>query len=909
MLLTPGARVGSYQIVEALGAGGMGEVYRARDSKLGRDVAVKVLRADVAGDRERLARFAREARVLAALNHPNIAHVLELHDDTDSPALVMELVEGATLARRLDAGPLPLEEALEIARQIAEALEAAHERHIIHRDLKPANIKVRPDGLVKVLDFGLAKALDPSDTTAPSDQANSPTITSPAMTMRGVILGTAAYMAPEQAKGRPVDRRADIWAFGCVLYEMLTGRRPFEGEDITETIAAVVSKEPDWTALPAATPPSIRRFLQRLLVKNPKQRIDSAAVVRLELHEVEAALKSGATEIDASGSGARQRWRTPAMAATGLLAAAGAALATWASIPRPAPRVVAPVTRFVLPLPASQPLAQSFNAADIALSPDATHLAYTVGLQSQLMLRALDQLDGAPLEGITGARAPFFSPDGAWVGYFDQSGELRRVSIDGGRPIAICKVDGTSRGASWGADDVIVFATSNSRGLLSVPAAGGEPTMLAGVNAGERAYFFPSVLPGDQGVIYTVVSDSAEGPAVAMLDRDGGRTPLLRAASQAQFIADGYLTYASDESIWTVRFSPASRQLSGPPVRVADVDTSLVQPGVGANVTVSRRGTFAYVQTPAVQARTLAWIARSGSETAIAAPVGHYETPRLSREGASLALVAEDKGNYDIFTWNLSQDSPAQTLMRLTFAETADTYPVWLGSNHLINSGARPQNIFRRRADRGGGEERLTQAPTNQRALAVSPDDRQLIFEENTTDNAWNLMRLTLDGVSTPQPLLRTRFDERNAALSPDGRWMAYESNETGQTQIFVRPFPNVNDAVFRISQDGGRSPVWSPAGGELFFVNGTTMYSVGVQLAPAFRYESPKALFDAPDTLFDARQTLIGGAYRMYDVSKDGQRFLVVKVGRADDPSKTRQSLVVVHNWFENAMGSGSAR
>ena len=804
MALSPGTRFGSYTILSPLGAGGMGEVYRARDSKLDRDVAIKVLRTEVAGERERLARFDREARVLASLNHPNIAHIIGLEDAAGSPALVMELVEGPTLARRIDEGALPLDEALEIARQIAEALEAAHERGIIHRDLKPANVKIRPDGLVKVLDFGLAKALDPTDAAGLADQANSPTITSPAMTMRGVILGTAAYMSPEQAKGRPVDRRADLWACGCVIFEMLTGRRAFEGEDTTETIAAVVSKEPDWTALPPATPSSIRRLLQRLLVKNPKQRLDSAAVLRLELAEVAAVLKNGPTERDAPSVTGFRQWLP--VGVTALLAAVAASLATWVATPKPAPPAVAPVTRFVLTLPATQPLARSFNAPDIALSPAATHLAYTVGMQSQLMIRAFDQLDAVPLAGITGARAPFFSPDGQWVAFFDQGGELRKVSIDGGRPIAICKVDGTSRGASWGADDVIVFATSNSRGLLSVPAAGGEPTLLAAVNAGERGYFFPSVLPGAQGIVYTIDSEGGGGRAVALLDRGGQRIPLLRDASQAEFVEGGYLTYASDESVWAVRFSTASRQVSGPPVRVADVAT----PVIAANVTVSRRGTLAYVRTPRIQARVLAWIARSGLEAPIAAPVGQYGMPRLSPDGTRLAVVVEDDDNHDIYTWDLSPDSPAQTLMRLTFSSLIDAYPLWSRDGRIIHSSVRQgrQNIYRRRADRSGAEERLTQAPTDQRALALSPDDRQLVYEEITADTAWNLMRLTLDGASTPEPLLRTRFDERNAAMSPDGRFMAYESNETGQTEVFVQAVPergrrSVPDLADRRPQPG----------------------------------------------------------------------------------------------------------
>jgi len=906
MAIAPGTRVGPYTVVDLLGTGGMGEVYRGRDSKLGRDVALKVLRSEVAGDTERLARFDREARVLAALNHPNIAHVHGIEDGGASPALVMELVDGPTLAQRILAGPLTLEEAIDTGRQIAEALEAAHERGIVHRDLKPSNVKLRPDGLVKVLDFGLAKALDPMDPQGLTLQADSPTITSPAMTMRGVILGTAAYMAPEQAKGRPVDRRADLWACGCVLYEMLTGRRAFDGEDTTETLAAVVSKEPDWSALPAATPPSLRRLLQRLLVKNSKQRLDSAAAVRLDLAEAEVELKAGVAGGSSGDAGRHRGWPTPALVAAGLLAALGASLATWAALPR-SRAAVAPVTRFMLTLPASQPLAQSFNAPDIALSPEATHLAYTVGLESQLMLRALDTVEAVPIAGITGARAPFFSPDGAWIGYFDQGGELRRVAIDGGRPIVICKVDGTSRGASWGDDDVIVFATSNSRGLLSVPAAGGEPTMRAAVATGERGYFFPAVLPRGQGIVYTVVPEAGGGPSVALLDGNGGRTVLVRDASQAAFVesGSGFLVYAANGSMWAARFTPTSRQVSGSLVRIDDLATSMVQPTVGANVTVSRGGTLAYARTPFVPSRTVAWITRTGAETPIAAPVGRYVTPRLSPDGAWLALTMEDRGNTDIFAWDLLHDSPTQTVVRLTFTESADTYPVWSGNSHVVHNRVQ-RGIVRRRVDGRGGDERLSPDLFDARPLAMSPDGRQLIFEQNSPEAAWDLMRLAVGDPSSARPLLRKRFDERNAALSPDGRWLAYESNETGQTEVFVRPFPNADEAVFRISQTGGRSPVWSPAGGELFFVNGSTMFSVAVQLEPTFRYASPVALFDAPGVLFDARQTMSGGAYRNYDVSADGRRFVVVKIADSSDAA-ARLSLVVVHNWFENAVGSPS--
>jgi len=903
MTLSPGARLGSYTIISALGAGGMGAVYRARDSKLERDVAIKVLRADVAGDRDRLARFSREARVLAALNHPNIAHVIGLEEATDAPALVMELVEGLTLDDRIAEDALPLDEAIGIAGQIADALEAAHDRGIIHRDLKPANVMIRPDGLVKVLDFGLAKALDPTDPQGIADPAKSPTITSPAMTMRGVILGTAAYMAPEQARGRPVDRRADIWACGCVLYEMLTGRRTFEGEDTTETIAAVVSREPDWAALPPQTPPSIRRLLQRMLVKNPKQRIDSAAVVRLELAEAAAALKSGVTGRDQSiDAGAGWRWALLPMVATGLLAAIGASLATWAAISRPAPRTAARVTRFVMTLPAAQPLALSFNAPDLALSPAATHLAYTVGLQSQLMIRAFDQLEAVPLEGITGARAPFFSPDGRWVGFFDQGGELRKVAIDGGRPMTICRVDGTSRGASWGPDDVIVFATSTSGGLLSVPAAGGEPTMLAAVAAGERALWFPSVLPDGHGIVYTVVPDGGR-PHVAHVDRNGERTPLVHDASLGVYVEGGYLAYATAGSLWATRFSPATRQVSGAPVRILD-EVEVVFGDTGANVALSRLGTLAYARTPGDPARTLAWIGRDGRETPVPAPARAYQIPRLSDDDARLVVFVPDseRSNSDLWTWNLSQGAADQTLRRFTFEPRSESYPTWSPDGRIVYNSERDeaQNIYRRAADSTGAAERLTRGPNNQRPLVVSADGRHLIFEESTSDTAWNLMRLTLDGASSPEVLLRTPFDERNADLSPDGRWMAYESNETGQTEIYVRPFPDVNREVFQVSSNGGRTPAWSPSGGELFFANGTTLYAVAVRLAPTFRHGPPIGLFDTPSVIFDARQFTRGSAARQYDVSKDGQRFLAMKV--ADDPATTRHSIVVVHNWLANA-------
>jgi serine/threonine-protein kinase len=725
------------------------------------------------------------------------------------------------------------------------------------------------------------------------------------MTMRDVILGTASYMAPEQAKGRPVDRRVDIWACGCVLYEILTGVRAFESEDATETIAAVVSKEPDWTALPASTPMSIRRLLRRMLVKDPKHRIDSAAVVRLELAEAAAALKSGTPAADAvSEAGARRWWSLQSLAAASLVAGLAGALATWAAMPGPATPAVAPLTRYSLTLPTA--LALSYGAPDIALSPDATHLAFTLGLQSQLMIRAFDQLEAIPVAGITGARAPFFSPDGRWVAYFDQGGELRKVSVDGGRPITVCKVDGASRGASWGDDNVIVFATSNSRGLLSVSAAGGEPSMVAAVNAGEGGYQFPSVLPDGHGIVFTVMPDVGIGdaPYVLHLDRSGQRSTLLRDAKQAAYLAGGYLTYVSAQSLWAIRFSPTTRQVSGAPVRVVD-DVDLEGPRNALNVAVSRRGTLAYVRGLGDQERSLAWISRAGVETAIAAPPRDYRQPRLSPDDTRVVAVVPDweNDNSDLWTWDLSQDAADQTLRPFTFGPGFESYPVWAPDGRIVYN-ASPEgvsNIHRRTGDLTGAEERLTRSPNAQRPTAVSADRHHLIFEERTPNADWNLMQLALDGASTPEPLLTTPYDERNAVLSPDGRWMAYDSNESGQEEVYVRPFPDVKREVYQVSLNGGRSPAWSHKAGELFFVNGSTLHAAAVTLAPTFRHGRPVALFDRPSVLWDARgQTTRGAGYRMYDVSKDGQRFLVAKIG-ADNSAMTRRGIVVVHNWFEN--------
>jgi serine/threonine-protein kinase len=531
MPITVGSRLGVYQILAPLGAGGMGEVYRARDTKLNRDVAIKVLLSSVIHDADRLARFSREAQLLAALNHPNIAHVHGLEDSEGVQALVMELVEGPTLADRIAQGRIPAEEALPIARQIAEA---AHAQGIIHRDLKPANIKVRADATVKVLDVGLAKALDPLSASS-TDATISPTLSIHA-TQSGVILGTAAYMSPEQARGKVVDARTDVWAFGCVLFEMLSGKRAFRGDDVTDTIVAVVSKDPDWPTLPPAAA-RVQPLLARCLRKDPRQRLQSIGDARIHLDEViggtsDSLLSSGATTT-------RSDRRVIPLVAALACGAAVAALATWA-LTRPAIQNPALPVRFEIVPPQALPLSSGGPDRDIAISPDGQYIAYVAGPQAQLVVRAIDRLDGDPLPGIVNARIPFFSPDGQSIGYFEGT-TLKRVAITGGAPVTVAQFTPPARGASWGSDGTIVFATYTSGGLLRVPAAGGEPAVLTtpdGSEAGSN-HWYPSMLPGGGGVLFTITApNQAETAQVAVLDlRTRQQKTLIRGSQPNMFRA------------------------------------------------------------------------------------------------------------------------------------------------------------------------------------------------------------------------------------------------------------------------------------------------------------------------------------------------------------------------------------
>jgi eukaryotic-like serine/threonine-protein kinase len=911
MALAAGARIGPYEVVSLLGAGGMGEVYRATDHTLARDIAIKILPDSVAADPDRLARFRREAQVLASLNHPHIAAIYGFEQSDGINALVLELVDGPTLADRIAQGAIPLEEALPIATQIADALEAAHEQGIIHRDLKPANIKLRTDGTVKVLDFGLAKALDTGAASSSFSATMSPTLTSPAlMTGMGVMLGTAAYMSPEQAKGRGVDKRSDIWAFGCVLYEMLTGRRPFEAEDIAETLAYVLTKEPDWSKLPPQLPPAVSAVLRRCFLKDRRQRIGDIAAVQFALSEPAIVSSSERAAIAVTQAPSRRR-RLATYAAVLVMGVAATSIAAWAVVRMNAkpPKLV----RFTIVPPANQPLMLMSPGGGgtpldraIAITPDGSRLVYRVGdnpQNYQLVVRPLDQLDAHPLAGVGAVREPVLSPDGQWIAFFSL-GEVRKVSINGGPSIVLCRVTANPRGLTWGDDDTVYFATTGPDGLYSVPSGGGTAKLITKADStrNEAGLLFPSAIPGGRGLLVTLSATTTLGQAdtgqILFVDpRTGQRKVLVRGGAHAQYVDSGHIVYAAAGSLRAVPFDLARLEVTGDPVPVVEgVSTA---PTGEAQFAVARNGTLIYVpgttSTIAGPQFSLVWVNRQGREEPIGAPHRAYIYPRISPDGARLALDIRDQEN-DIWVWDLKR----QTMSRLTFDPGLDRAPVWTpDGRRVIFSSQRGGltsggNIFWQAADGTGTVERLTTSDHAQFTTSVSPDGTRLVFRDDDPKSRRDISMATLDGKGTTESLLRTPFDEENGEVSPDGRWLAYQSNESGQIQVYVRPFPKVDAGRWQISTMGGSRPAWARNGRELFYLDATNqMMAVPVQTSPAFSAGNPARVFET--------RYLTPNNGRTYDVSADGQRFLMIKGSDNDRASGTPPAnIVVVLNWLE---------
>ena len=895
MALTSGVRLGPYEIAAPIGAGGMGEVYRARDTRLNRDVALKVLPDTFAADPDRLARFRREAQVLAALNHPNIAAIHGLEETGGGvSALVLELVEGPTLADRIAQGPIPLDEALPIARQIAEALEAAHERGIIHRDLKPANVKVREDGTVKVLDFGLAKALEGEPAAA--DVSQSPTL-SVAATRAGVILGTAAYMAPEQARGKAVDRRADIWAFGCVLYEMLTGRRAFGGDDLTDTLAFIITKEPDWSTLPANCPDAIRTLLKRCMEKDRQKRLPHIGVARIECAEGFAGVapaQAAAIRPKGVASNGRVAWSLAAV----FLAAAIAFGVTAFRTPERTDLGV--ITRFVVNLPTGEQFSNTGRPA-VAISPLGTHIVYSAN--GRLDLRALDQLERVPVRGTEGnpsdgtsSRHPFFSPDGQWIAFW-QSGQLKKVSVTGGAPVTICAAT-IPFGATWGTDDTILFGAGPD-GISRVSAAGGTPEVLITVDAGQSAHG-PQMLPGGRAVLFTLRPQGGAWDesqiVVQSLDVDD-RKVLIDGGTDARYVPTGHLVYALQGTLLAVPFDVDALEVTGGPVPLVE---NIARPGLeqtgAAHFSVSADGTLVYIPDAAGAIGnprgTLVWVDREGREEPLTAPARAYGLPRLSPDGQRIALEVQDEQR-DIWIWHLT----GETLTRLTLNPAQDQSPVWTpDGRRVIFSSTRTGvlDLFWQLSDGTGAVERLLESVIAQFPTSVSPDGTKLVVRRGLQGG--DLMLLPLQGERRLEPLVQTRFQETNAEISPGGRWLAYESNESGRPEIYVRPFPNVNDGRWQVSAGGGMRPLWARSGQELFYLTPDfVLMRAPISSTPVFKSGNPVKMFDA--SAYSPRR----GPGRTYDVSPDGRRFLMIKPS-TEGAQQTRppDSVIVVQNWFE---------
>ncbi len=897
MPLTPGTRLGAFEVGVLLGVGGMGEVYRATDSGLKRQVAIKVLPASLAGDTRRIARFQREAEILAALNHPNIAHIHGLEKSDGAIALVMELVEGATLADRIARGAIPLDEALAIARQIAEALEAAHEQGIIHRDLKPSNIKVRDDGRVKVLDFGLAKALDPNlvDRESEVDVSSSPTLMSPTATGMGTILGTAAYMSPEQARGRPVNRRADVWAFGLVLYEMLTGRRAFDGDDMSSTLASVLRDDVDWDALPANLPASIHRLLRRCLEKDATRRLSAMGDARLELDDVVDRPRDIRTTVPGDAAGARRV--TPFMVALVAGAALAAALATWV-LTGSGPPGDRRVIRSTIALPAALPLTTSLQASTrvFAVAPDGSFLVYRSGSSGQLVMRRIERLDATPLPGITDVLDVSISPDSQWIAYVEGP-SLKKVAVGGGTPVTIAHLGEPARGITWTDDDVLIVGTSHpSVGLRRVPAGGGDLTPLTAPDAavGEIGHVLPSALPGGRAVLFTVGAARPEDASIVWLDLETGeRTTLLKGGRDAQYVPSGHLAYSTSGGVSAVVLDLKRRAVVGNPVRVIERVGATTTGALNAAVT--RAGMLIYLSEEVGDdaPRSLVWLDRQGRETPVPAPPRAYASARLSPDETRVAVAIRDR-EQDIWVWDFAR----QTLTRLTSDPAGDLAPIWTPDGKRVvfaSTRSGVYNLYAQAADGTGAAMRLSDGGNTQAPDAITPDGAFLIGREVRPATKADIVRFPMDGsgAGSPDVLVDTRFDEWNADVSPNGEFIAYQSNEAGRLEVYVQRYPRLAGGRWQVSLSGGSQPQWTRDGRELIYVDdGGRLSSVTVST------RGTTVEVGRPVTLFTTRYASQGDdPFRSYDASRDGQRFLMIKdaAERASSPA-----LVVVQDWVE---------
>jgi serine/threonine-protein kinase len=895
MPLAPGTGLGHYRIREHLGAGGMGTVYKATDTKLGRQVALKLLRREMLEDTGALARFEREARTLASLNHPRIGAIYGFEEDSGVRFLTLEYVPGPTLAERLRRGPLPFREAMLVGNQIAEALEIAHARGIIHRDLKPSNIKLSENGQVKVLDFGLAKPVERSHLVQSTDS----TATIPEnLTHSLTILGTPRYMSPEQASGKELDARTDIWSFGCVLYEALTGKQAFRGATITEVLAAVLEREPDWAALPAGTSARLVLLLKRCLRRDRNSRLRDIGDARIELEDL---LAAPAQEESARNSAAITR-RTAISALSG--AAAGAAATGVFAISRYRGSVPRKLTQFAIMAPDNGFFLISANRR-IAISPDGSHIALGVGLggfnPEAIYLRSLSELESKRIKDLPSGGAPFFSPDGRWIGFATNAVPfvIRKVAVSGGGSTAICPHDAFV-GATWTHGDTIYLVDENPGGLMSVPAAGGQLKEVAKLDfaQGERQHKFPSALPGGKVVLATVTTaDTAtfdDGRIVAFLPGTGKRKTLLEGGTQPRY-SSGYLLYAHDGKILAVRFDPDHLEVKGQPFTALEGVQMSRNTGVG-NFDISLNGDLVYVAGNCDGgARTLVWVDRNGKPEPVALPAKSYLHPRLSPDDRRLAIEVEG-ANHDLYVYDFDRG----VLANIT-TDGVSHWPVWSPDGSQLSYRSGPMGHFTLwhvAADRSGKPEQVPATGITQNAESWSPDGRTIAYTAAAPGVPPSIMVAHLDGNHEAQLIDKEKAPEGSPKFSPDGRWLAYCSNESGRPQVYVQAVPGPG-AKIQISNDGGTDPVWKRTGGELYYRNGDSMMVVAVSTGLTFKAGRPWELWKGHYSHGMSTSCGPPGATSSnYDVTADGKRFLMV---RDDDQDRaTSKQIVVVQGWVD---------
>ena len=871
MPLSSGARLGAYEIVDAIGAGGMGEVYRAHDMALDRDVALKVLPELFAADAERVARFEREARILASLNHRNIATIHGLERTAGATFLVMELVRGETLAQRIVRGRIPIDEALPIAIEIASALEAAHGKGIVHRDLKPANIVLMQDGDAKVLDFGLAKAR--GDDGAAIDVTHSPTMAIGG-TMAGVLLGTAAYMSPEQARGKTVDKRADIWAFGCVLFEMLTGKPAFDGETLSDIVAAVMGNEPDWTALPERLPHAVRSVTRRCLTKDAAQRLHDIADARIEIQDA----VTESPPVPASPSKPHRVLRSIQAPAwiLGAMLAAGIALLVGPKAWRDTSRASS-ATRLELTLPPGVELYTGYGA-NASIAPDGTHIAFigAVGGIRQLYVRGMDQFDASVIRGTDFVTSLFFSPDGSAVGLLTGDRVLKKVSLADGLVVTLADDVDISSGATWGADDRITFGRGGT--LWQIRASGRDAQQLTTLDheKHELLHAWPTAVAGGKAILFASVTGIGRDAAHIEALQSGQRHVVVESATYPLYTPTGHLIFFRNGTVFAVRFDLNRLAINGPPARVVDdvaVDTT------GAPLlSVSASGSLVYTPSTIATSR-LVWVTRQAVERPITKIPRPYQNPRIARDGRRILVQVNG------VLWIL--DADRDTFTRLTSEDTAgNSWPLWTTNGTRV--------VFRSRAglrwidaDGGGLSQAIPNTSMADIPSSFSPDGETLALMRQSSAGASDIYVLSGRGESGARPLVSTPANEGGAQFSPDGHWMAYTSDESGESQVYVRPYPGP-DRKWLVSTDGGTSVRWNSDGRELFYRNGDKMMVVAVSTSHGLELSAPRLLFE--------QHYAFAGSMAManYDVSPDGQRFVMIK----GDSGSGRVNVVL--NWFE---------